>query len=198
MIKSLETNWIRKKTDKTLPIPEIMEYPLSGCGGQYYHPVPNAEIYTLKGKPLSMRYGVIVICSGYDDDVKAGIIAHEWRHHMQHYSGIKYETPKCRSNDVIGEKYNSFARQYFLTSHSEMDALRFQYKHVGFLGLYKPWEELFYDFVKDLHVKPIISYANNKPIIEQNIFARSSSVRYSYSFNEETRRIQRSLSTTIR
>jgi hypothetical protein len=159
-MKSLETNWIRKKTDRTLPIPEIMEYPLVGSGGCYYAPDPKNEIYTLTGKSISMRCGVIVVDSKYEDNVKAGIIAHEWRHHMQHYAGMEYAQSQCNSYEVKGRKYDKLARQYFSTSESEMDALRFQYKHVGFLGLYKPWEELFYDFVEDLHIKPIISYAN--------------------------------------
>lgn len=156
-MKSLATNWIRRKTDKTLPIPEIMEWPLA-LAGQYYPPNPDGEIFTLKGRPLSMRYGVIVVSANYEDDVKAGIIAHEWRHHMQYYSGVKYDKPLYSPK----QSYNKMARQYFLTSKAEMDALRFQYKHAGFLGAYTPWEELFYDFIKDLHIKPIISYANYK------------------------------------
>ena len=159
-MKSLETNWIRKKTDKTLPIPEIMEFPLVGAGGRYYAPDPKNEIFTITGKPLSMRYGVIVVGNKYEDNVKAGIIAHEWRHHMQHYAGLKYDRPQCNSYEAKGKKYNNVVRQYFSTSQAEMDALRFQYKHVGFLGIYQPWEELFYDFVEDLHIKPILSYAN--------------------------------------
>ncbi len=159
-MKSLETNWIRKKTDKTLPIPEIMEWPLAGAGGLYYSPNPKSRMFTMTGKPLSMKYGVIVISDKYEDDVKASVIAHEWRHHMQHYAGVKYDTPQCKSYEAKGSKYDEIARRYFATSNAEMDALRFQYKHAGFLGLYKPWEELFYDFVKDLHTKPIISYAN--------------------------------------
>lgn len=159
-MKSLETNWIRKKTDKTLPIPEIIEWPLVGAGGVYYAPQPKARMFTLTGKPISMKYGVIVLGNKHEDDVRAGIIAHEWRHHMQHFAGVKYDKPQCKSHEAKGKKYNEMARKYFSTSQAEMDALRFQYKHVGFLGLYKQWEELFYDFVEDLHVKPIISYAN--------------------------------------
>jgi len=107
-----------------------------------------------------MKYGVIVVGNEFEDDVKAGIIAHEWRHHMQYYRGVKYDEPHCKSYEADGDEYDKVARKYFGTSASEMDALRFQYKHVGFLGKYKPWEKLFYDFVEDLHVKPIFSYAN--------------------------------------
>lgn len=163
-MKSLETNWIRHKTDKTLPIPEILEWPLVDRGGMYYPPNPKAEIFNLKGRPLSMRYGVIVVGSKFEDTVRAGILAHEWRHHMQHYKGIKYDKPRCSPQEANGKNYNKTARKYFLTSGAEMDALRFQYKHTGFTGVYKPWEELFYDFVRDLHVTPIISYANFKII----------------------------------
>jgi hypothetical protein len=160
-MKSLESNWIRRKTDKTLPIPEIMEWPLIGAGGRYYSPNLEGEIYTITGKPLSMRYGVIVVGDKYENDVRAGIIAHEWRHHMQHCYGIKYDKPQCNAYEATGKEYSEIARKYFLTSKSEMDALRFQYKHVGFLGKYESWEKMFYDFVKDLYVKPIIIYGNN-------------------------------------
>ncbi len=158
-MKSLETNWIRRKTDKTLPIPEIMEYPLIGSGGGYYSPNLSAEIFTSTGKPISMKYGVIVVGNKYEDDVKMAIIAHEWRHHMQYYAGFKYDEPECNSYEAKGKEYDKVARQYFSSSIAEMDALRFQYKHAGFLGNYEPWMELFYDFVEDLHIKPIISYA---------------------------------------
>ncbi len=157
-MRSLETNWVRKKTDKTLPIPEIMEYPLVGAGGLYYAPDTESEIYTLTGKPLSMRYGVIVVGSGCEDDERAGIIAHEWRHHMQHYAGMKYDKPRCNSYDAKGYKYDEAVRQYFSTSEAEMDALRFQYKHIGFVGMYESWRELLYDFVEDLQIKPIFNY----------------------------------------
>jgi hypothetical protein len=197
-MKSLETNWIRRKVDKTLPIPEIMEFPFVGVGGRYYSPDAKNEIYTITGKPLSMRYGVIVIGDKHEDDVKAGIIAHEWRHHMQHYCGIKYDKPQCNAYEAKGDKYNEIAKKYFLTSWSEMDALRFQYKHVGFIGKYESWEKLFYDFVKDLHVKPIITYGNNtlssnKPKIQ----SCNSIIGYSYSFNKKTRRIQRGIPSAI-
>jgi len=159
-MKSFETNWIRKKTDKTLPIPEIFEFPLSGCSGSYYDPNTENEIYTITGKPISMKYGVIVVGNKYDDNTKAGIIAHEWRHHMQYYRGIEYDEPKCKAHEIQDDSYDDMARKYFLTSTCEMDALRFEYKYTRFEGLYKPWEELFYDFIEDLYIRPTISYVN--------------------------------------
>ena len=161
-MKSLELNWIRKKVDKTIPIPEMMFFPFSdGRAGSYYTPSPKNEIYDVDGKPYSLIHGAIVVSSKYDSGAQKNIIAHEWRHHWQHFNGIEKEIPKCKANQITRENYDDLARLYFTTSKTELDALRFSYVHAGFLSNYEPWEELFYDLIKDLRVKPIITYGNN-------------------------------------
>jgi hypothetical protein len=153
-MKSLELNWIRKRVDKTIPLPEVVYLP--DIAGRYYSPDKQNELYDFGGKPYSMKYGVIVINSKLDNDAQRLNIAHEWRHHWQKYNGFPFSTPKYSSHQVSNNY--KLARQYFLTSISELDALRFSYKYVGFVGAYKPWEELFYDLIRDLRVKRIITY----------------------------------------
>ena len=160
-MKSLELNWIRRKVDKTIPFPEVLFFPFtSGRAGSYYNPSPKNEIYDIDGKPHSLKYGAIVVSSKYDNKVQKNIIAHEWRHHWQYFKGIEKETPKCKATQITKENYNDIARLYFTTSKTELDALRFSYIHAGFLSNYEPWEELFYDLIKDLRVKPIMTYGN--------------------------------------
>ena len=153
-MKSLELNWLRKKVDKSIPIPEVVYHPLENAGGQYYPP-DNYELYDPDGKPYSMRYGVIVIDPEYKP--YQSTIAHEWRHHWQEFNGIKYDTPEYVDDD----DYCKQVKKYYSTSKAELDALRFQYKYAGFDGPYKEWEEMLYPILKDLMVNPIITYGNN-------------------------------------
>ena len=197
-MKSLELNWIRKKVDKTIPIPEVMFFPFGdGRAGSYYHPNPKNEIFDIDGKPCSMKYGVIVVGSRFNTDTQKNIIAHEWRHHWQYFNGIEQNKPKCRANQITSKNYNHRVKQYFSTSKSELDALRFSYKQAGFLGNYEPWEELLYNLIKDLRVKPIIVYADNTFNSKPKIQSCSSIIRHSHSSYKETRRIQRSIFAAI-
>ncbi len=169
-MKSLELNWIRKKVDKSIPLPEVIFFPLTDDKvGSYYCPTPNNEIYDIEGKSYSLKYGAIVVSSRYDNKVQRNIIAHEWRHHWQYYHGIKFEIPKCNVTQITKDNYNDMAKLYFTTSKTELDALRFSYVHAGFLSNYEPWEELFYDLIKDLRViKPIITYGKDKYYEQRN------------------------------
>ena len=110
-MKSLELNWIRKKVDKTIPIPEMMFFPFSdGRAGSYYTPSPKNEIYDVDGKPYSLIHGAIVVSSKYDSGAQKNIIAHEWRHHWQlHQFGPKF----------VHDNLKRF----------EKDASRFEHKH---------------------------------------------------------------------
>ena len=156
-MKSLELNWIRS-VDKSLVIPEVMFYPFGEDekGGCYYDPEDN-EIYDDKGKSYSMKYGVIVVSSDKDNETMESIIAHEWRHHYQYYHGIKHDRPKY---DLLFEDYNKAVKQYFTTSKSELDAMRFSYKYAK-QGKYQGWEEILYELIKDLRPKKTITYGYN-------------------------------------
>jgi len=182
-MKSLELNWIRRKVDKTIPIPEVMYFPFVGVSGRYYHPSLKNEIFDNDGKPYSMKYGVIAINSNYTDkNVVEGMIAHEWRHHWQYFNGVKMDVSPL---DLFSKmNYKEALIKYFTTSKTEFDAIRFQYEHSF---IYDVWEKILFDLIKDLHVKPIITYGNNtlssnKPKIQ----SRNPIVGYSYSFNKKT------------
>jgi len=151
-MKSLELNWIRKKVDKSIPMPEVVYHSLDKAGGKYYPPDKNHELYDPDGKPYHMRYGVIVINPEYEPFQST--IAHEWRHHWQHYHGIEFKI----SPRVDDENYNETLLNYFTGSKTEWDAVRFQYEHVGFLGEYKEWEKLLYPVLKDLMPKKVWVY----------------------------------------
>ena len=127
-MKSLELNWIRRKVDKTIPMPEVVFHPLYNVGGKYYWP-NKYELYDMDGKPHSMKNGVIVINPAYYEYVEP-IIAHEWRHHWQCFNGIKFESSSVNLTNTKIE-YSKLIFKYFTTSKIEMDALRFQYKHAG-------------------------------------------------------------------
>lgn len=138
-LKSLELNWIRKQ-DKSLVIPEVIFFPLKSYGGQYMRPQYN-EVYDDEGHPHDMKFGAIIISSLFPDNV-AGTIAHEWRHHWQTFNGWKYDGIGWHSkSNYYKEIYN-----YFTKSKSEMDALKFEHRHVG---CFEPWEKMFYKHLKD-------------------------------------------------
>lgn len=152
-MKSLELNWIRKQVDKTIPIPEVMFYPLAGASGKYYSP-RNTEMFDLDGKPYHMRYGIIVINPRYSNI--ATTIAHEWRHHWQHFHGIKFQISPLGVFSKM--KFNEGLVSYFKSSRTERDALRFQYKHAG---IHDGWEEILQPILQDLIINPTITYGNN-------------------------------------
>ena len=152
-MKSLELNWIRRKCDKSIPMPDVMFYPLADASGRYYPP-KNREMYDFNGKPYHMRYGVIVINPEYDNIDST--IAHEWRHHWQHFHGIKFEISSLTMFKEL--EYNESLLKYFTESKTELDALRFEYKYAG---IHDGWEEILHPILKDLIIKPIITYGNN-------------------------------------
>jgi hypothetical protein len=189
-MKSLELNWIRRKVDKTIPIPEVMFFPFGdGRAGSYCDPDPHNEVFDIDGKPYSMKYGIIIVGSKFGKDEQKNIIAHEWRHHWQYFNGMKHAKSKYRATQITQKNYNHAVKQYFSTSKSELDALRFSYLQAGFLGKYEPWEELLYDLIKDLRTKPIITYGNNTFNDQPKIQSCSSIIRHSYSFDKKTRRV---------
>lgn len=182
-MKSLELNWIRKKVDKSIPIPEVVYHPLDKAGGKYYQP-NNCELYDPDGKPYLMRYGVIVIDPEYEPFQST--IAHEWRHHWQYYNGIKFDISPIDLFDNFD--YDTALLKYFTESNTEQDAVRFQYKHVGFFGEYEEWEKSLYPVLKDLMVHPIITYGNTT-LNKQKIHSCSSISRYPYKIDQKTRRV---------
>lgn len=153
-MKSLELNWIRKKVDRTIPMPEVMYFPFTDAGGRYYRP-QKGWMFDGDMRPHSMKYGVIVVSPLCSDNVEA-TIAHEWRHHWQYFHGVKFDATPVNIFQTMA--YEKALVKYFKSSRMEMDALRFQYKHST---IHEAWEELLFNFIKDLHTTPIITYGNN-------------------------------------
>jgi hypothetical protein len=177
-MKSLELNWIRKKVDKSIPIPEVVFHPLDGCAGKYYHP-EKYELYDLDGKPYLMRYGVIVV--NPECELVQTTIAHEWRHHWQYYNGIEFEI----SPRVDNEDYDKSLLKYFTGSKTEFDAIRFECKYTG---IFPEWEKPLYSILKDLMVHPIITYGNTT-LNKQKIHSRGSTSRHSHKAHKKARRV---------
>ena len=135
-MKSLELNWIRN-FDKSLVIPEVIFHRMDNAGAMYMPP-RNNEVYDEDGKPHDMKFGVIVINPDYPCYFEPHL-AHEWRHHWQHFHGWKYDGI---GKQILNElKYENAVYKYFTESYCEMDALRFQKKHSYISEL---WEELLY------------------------------------------------------
>ena len=156
-MKSFELNWIRK-VDKSIPIPEVIFFPLSDATGMYFSPDCDNVMFDADGYSYSMDYGVIVVSTLAKNEDIEGTIAHEWRHHWQQYNGFEYDESTITEYDEEKMNYDEFAFQYFTTSKAELDALRFEYKYSN---IPDQWEELLFKELKDLHVKPVITYKNN-------------------------------------
>lgn len=117
-MRSIELGWLAKG-DKSLFLPELVfaEIPTGGC----YH-APEHGVNEEYG--CDARKGIIVVSTLYGSEVVAATLAHEWRHHWQWWSGIKFDYVPW-----IGEEdYDSELRAYFKRSSTERDALRFEMK----------------------------------------------------------------------
>ena len=139
-MKSLELNWIRKKCDKTLVMPEVMFHELD-YGGLYIDP-EDCEYYDMDGHPIHAGNGLIIVDTTYPEDVES-TISHEWRHHWQLFNGFKYDGIGWEDG-LDGDDYDIRLKKYFTHSRAEMDALKFQYKH-SFICPH--WEEILFDYL---------------------------------------------------
>lgn len=138
-MKSLELNWIRN-VDKSLVIPEVVFSSLSWAGGIYHHP-KRGEIL-IDDKFYSLDYGVIEVpekFGGYGPT-----LAHEWRHHWQHYNGWKFDQSYLWPEEFNPDEYDSLIVKYFTSNHHEMDALRFEYEYTT---IHEKWEKLLYNYL---------------------------------------------------
>jgi len=138
-VKSLELNWIRKKCDKTLVMPEVMFFDMD-FQGLYIDPI-RAEYYDMDGHPVYAGFGIIIVNPIYADNIES-ILSHEWRHHWQLLNGMQYDGIDW--NELDENDYEINVQKYFKESKSEMDALKFQYKHASISPL---WEELLYQYL---------------------------------------------------
>lgn len=105
-----ELNFIPLSYRKNVTLPKVIFEPkLEQLYGGYYN--PNTQ--------------TIVVVED-DNNYTDSTLAHEYRHHLQHYYGHTMSSAKI--TDSIYENYNLFIRNYFRNSWSEMDALIFQVK----------------------------------------------------------------------
>lgn len=184
-MKSLELNWIRKKVDKTIPMPEVIFWPLTTCSGKYYPPEEGHEIFDLDDRPHSMCYGAIIVNPEFGDEETQHTIAHEWRHHWQYYHGIDFGKSPIKAFDTM--EYEDALLKYFTTSDTELDALRFQYKYSGVHDL---WEEVLLHLINDLRVKQITTYGNTTlKFNKQAVHSRGSASRHSHKAHKKARRV---------
>jgi hypothetical protein len=130
-------DWIRRKIDKQLRSPGLVYNPTIEYGGLYYSPQSGGYL-NYDGIDHDMIHGLIVIGDTADE---AGTIAHEWRHHWQHFNGIPYDGVTFNFNN----DYQSEVIRYFSSSKAELDALRCEYKYAT---IHEEWECWLYDLLK--------------------------------------------------
>ena len=124
-MRSIDLWWL-SRLDKELPLPKLMYVDNPDFGGAYYF--PRQGTFPIDQENMcDLRNGLIVISISFeeDDDDRAAIFAHEWRHHWQffHYGRSSRSTFNW---DGEYETYRKAIVSYFRTYTYEMDALRFQ------------------------------------------------------------------------
>jgi hypothetical protein len=143
---SLELSWLNR-IDKWLPIPRFVfaDFGDEAASAHYCCPWPCEQIY--EGKPIDRSRGIIAVNTRYCDDMQwvAASIAHEWRHHHQWHSGLKYDGEGFDTRE--GEDHDASVKRYFLQSKMERDAIMFEEKvhpsdigqyWLSLIGLYEP------------------------------------------------------------
>lgn len=120
---SLELNSFMKGCSKDIILPKIMvvDDGLDNCSA-FYHKKDEEYIYIIEDLAVGLETGLIVI----PNDASIGILAHEFRHHLQHQ---KYNW-KPNSWDALSDKfdYNNAIIKYFTGCPFEMDALLYSIK----------------------------------------------------------------------
>lgn len=107
-------NWLPLSDRKNLDMPAVIIEPWNGNYGGYYEYDP----YNPKQKP------VICIVES-DEKTMANVIAHEFRHHMQHMLNQRVSAPTVLDFSL---EYEPMITKYFRTSISELDALLYSIK----------------------------------------------------------------------
>jgi predicted SprT family Zn-dependent metalloprotease len=106
-----------------MPQPKVVFSRLPNATGLYYSPKHN--VYLSNG--ISRDTGIIVVDPSKEPTV-GSVIAHEWRHHYQHFHGP--HTQGYDWNDLIANySYHDSIIKYFISSPVEMDAYSFEVKH---------------------------------------------------------------------
>ena len=121
---SLEVGWLTRR-EKWLPMPEVILCEGLGVGGCYIAPSEELQLYD--GVLVEPSRGTILVCDQGDEMPPEGIIAHEFRHHWQKWSGMRFDGTGWEMKK--GKSYIELIVEYFLGSITEMDALLFVVKY---------------------------------------------------------------------
>jgi hypothetical protein len=97
-----------------------------------FYCIPQHNEHLIDGKYYPARHGIIVIdesCCSTNTELAASL-AHEYRHHLQHYYGVKYDH---KDWGALYKRwgYEVAIKRYFRQSRTEMDALIFQRRYAG-------------------------------------------------------------------
>lgn len=120
---SLETRWV-SRIHKWVP-----QVPMIFIGSAFYGGLycpPRSEEYVFEGRSINLTEGLIVVCE--DQKRNDELIAHEWRHHHQHCSGVVYDGIGWPPD--LEDSYDNNIINYFSQSDCELDALLFSSRFV--------------------------------------------------------------------
>ena len=119
---SLETKWLHRHAP-WMPQPQVVFSTLENVSGLYYRPEHGVTL----SNGVDRSNGIIVVDPQRRSRLES-VIAHEWRHHYQHFHG-PYE--KGPSWDYLSSiyTYEEAVIKYFTLSCVEMDSFTFSMKH---------------------------------------------------------------------
>jgi hypothetical protein len=119
---STELNWLVRKS-KGISKPGICFASLDSISGCYHSPKRGEVMYG--GRYYILDKGLLVIDEHQTDEDMLNTIVHEWRHHMQHMSGIDLGLIE------LGEdlSYEEGIIYFFNSIRTEMDALIYSNIH---------------------------------------------------------------------
>ena len=122
-----ELNWLRKNSDKDIPLPIFLfDDSLDSSAGFYINPI-NREVLFDDGTLCEGKNGIIVIDNNNEDDFIVNSIAHEWRHHYQTFKYGKLILKKSPEFKCTGNYRNDIV-DFFKGSPTEIDSLMFSLK----------------------------------------------------------------------
>ncbi len=127
-LPALEMRWLARH-DKQMPTPTVIYVEgLVGAMGYYCPPWPWTQ--TVSGIEVPPSCGTILVDVRAGDEQAAATLAHEFRHHWQQWNGWRYDgvpwTPVASLPAWIAA-----TQAFYRGSRCELDALRFQARHVG-------------------------------------------------------------------
>jgi hypothetical protein len=127
-MRSIDLHWLSKR-DKWLILPELRIEHAGDVHRNYCYYYPPGVWTMPSGLEFDTQNGLIFINADYPAKIES-TMAHEWRHHYQHHSGMKsIHTYNPELLDWSYENYKDSAKKYFSMLH-ERDALLFQCKMV--------------------------------------------------------------------